>query len=80
MNFDLLTLLTFLPLIGGIVVFFMPRNQTQLVRTVALGFSLAVLALSIYTFYLYAGGACPSATSSVSVASVDQTQPTTLSG
>jgi NADH-quinone oxidoreductase subunit M len=56
---DLLSLITFLPMLGAVVVFVLPRDQRNLARALALGFSLAVLALSVYAFYQYAGGACP---------------------
>ena len=59
MTFDLLSLITFLPLLGAGVVIILPRNNKNLARTVALAFSLAVLVLSIYAFYLYAAGGCP---------------------
>src|SRR5258708_3238778 len=62
MNFDLLTTITFLPLIGAGVVMllrlFLP-NQKSVARWVALIFSLVVLALSVFTFYTYANGNCP---------------------
>jgi NADH-quinone oxidoreductase subunit M len=59
MTLDLLTVITFLPLLGAVVVFVLPRSQVRLARIAALGFSLAVLALSIYAFYQYASGGCP---------------------
>ena len=52
----------FLPLLGAVVVFVLPRNRPnskQLARAVALGFSLAVLALCIKAFSDYQSGACP---------------------
>ncbi|HVO41034.1 MAG TPA: NADH-quinone oxidoreductase subunit M, partial [Aggregatilineales bacterium] len=59
MNLDLLSTLTFLPLLGAGVVIVLPRKQKQLARYVALGFSLVVLVLAIYTFFAYANGNCP---------------------
>ncbi len=60
MNLDnVLTVITLLPLLGAVVVFVMPRDQKNLARTVALAFSLAVLALSIAAFYGFAAGTCP---------------------
>lgn len=56
---DIISVLTFLPLIGAGVVFFMPRAQKRLARLVALGFSVVVLALSVVMFAQYAGGTCP---------------------
>src|SRR5579859_4203424 len=64
MNFDLLTTITFLPLLGAGVVMllriFLP-DQKQLGRWVALAFSLVVLALAVFAFYTYANGHCPAA-------------------
>src|SRR5262249_10985758 len=59
MNLDLLSVITFLPMLGAGVIIVLPRNQKNLARTVALGFSLAVLVLSIVAFYRYASGGCP---------------------
>ncbi len=59
MTLDLLTVITFLPLLGAVVVFVLPRTQVRLARIVALGFSLGVLALSVFAFYQYASGGCP---------------------
>lgn len=59
MQLDLLSTLVFLPMLGAGVVILLPRNNKNLGRTVALGFSLAVLALSIYAFFLTQSGGCP---------------------
>jgi NADH-quinone oxidoreductase subunit M len=60
MVIDLLTLITFLPLGGAAVIFILiPRNQKNLARTAALGFSLAELAFAVYLFYIYSTGQCP---------------------
>ncbi|GAB4544580.1 MAG: NADH-quinone oxidoreductase subunit M [Anaerolineae bacterium] len=59
MNFDLLTLLTFLPMIGAGVVIVLPRNNKNLARIVALAFSIAVLGLAIFLFIQYQNGTCP---------------------
>jgi NADH-quinone oxidoreductase subunit M len=59
MTLDLLSVLTFLPLIGAGVVFVLPRNNPNLARYTALGFSLVVLALSIFLFVSYQNGTCP---------------------
>jgi NADH-quinone oxidoreductase subunit M len=59
MTFDLLTVITFLPIFGAAVVFILPRSQKNLARVTALGFSLVVLALAIFLFYAYANGSCP---------------------
>lgn len=59
MTLDLLTLITFLPMIGAGVVVVLPRKQKNLARYTALGFSLAVLVLTIYLFSQFLGGTCP---------------------
>ena len=41
--FPLLSLITFLPLIGGIVVLFLPRERLRVIRWTALGFAWADL-------------------------------------
>ena len=46
-GFPVLSVLTGLPLLGGLVVAFLPRTRTALAKTVALVWSLAVLALTI---------------------------------
>jgi NADH-quinone oxidoreductase subunit M len=43
----LLPLITFLPLIGALVIAFVPRNRPDLVRWIALGTALATFALSL---------------------------------
>lgn len=59
MSLDLLGLITFLPLIGAVVVIVLPRSQKNLARTVALLVSIAVLGLAVYLFYIYSNGNCP---------------------
>jgi len=59
MQLDFLSLLVFLPLIGGGVVMLLPRENKPLARAVALGFSLAVAALTIFLFLTFQGGGCP---------------------
>jgi NADH-quinone oxidoreductase subunit M len=46
-----LTTLTLLPLIGAVVVFFIPRGHDNLARWIALAFSLVILVLAIAVFY-----------------------------
>ncbi|MCA2214592.1 NADH-quinone oxidoreductase subunit M [Jidongwangia harbinensis] len=46
-NFPFLSILTLLPLVGALVVAFIPSRKSQLAKIVALGWSLAVLVLSI---------------------------------
>ena len=48
---DFLTLLTFLPLLGAVIVFLMPRGRENWARWTALGFSLVVLVMTIAVFY-----------------------------
>jgi NADH-quinone oxidoreductase subunit M len=59
MQLDLLTTLAFLPLLGSVVLVLLPRDNRNLTRSVALGFSIAVLALAIFTFFVYQAGGCP---------------------
>ena len=59
MTLDLLTLITFLPMIGAGVVVVLPRKQKNLARYTALGFSLVVLVLTIYLLSQFLGGTCP---------------------
>ncbi len=51
LSLDFLTLLVLLPLIGAVVVFFIPRERARLARWTALGISLAVLIMTIGLFY-----------------------------
>jgi NADH-quinone oxidoreductase subunit M len=46
-DFPFLSILTLLPLVGALVVAFVPRDKGQLAKTIALVWSLAVLVLSI---------------------------------
>ncbi|MCC7451080.1 MAG: NADH-quinone oxidoreductase subunit M [Anaerolineae bacterium] len=62
MTFDLLSVITFLPMLGAGVVIILPRDNKNLARTVALAFSLAVLVLSVIAFRNYAAGDCPAPT------------------
>ncbi|HSF81827.1 MAG TPA: NADH-quinone oxidoreductase subunit M [Anaerolineales bacterium] len=48
MNFDLLTLLTFFPLLGILVILFMKNEQKNAIRWVALVTSLVTFAISIF--------------------------------
>lgn len=58
MQLDLLSTIVFLPILGAGVVMLLPRENKALVRNVALGFSLAVTALTVYLFFLYQAGGC----------------------
>ena len=46
----LLSLIVFLPALGGLVIAFLPGNKTDLIRYVTFGVCLAVLVLSCYAF------------------------------
>jgi len=47
MNFPILTLITFIPLLGAICVLFIPKENEQAIRWTSVGFSLIPLVLSI---------------------------------
>jgi len=49
---DFLTTLILLPLIGAVIVFFLPREQVKLARWIALSISLVVLVMAIGLFYV----------------------------
>ncbi len=51
LNLDFLTMLTFLPLLGAVVVFCLPRANVRAARWVTLGFSLVVMIMTIGLFY-----------------------------
>ena len=55
-DFPFLSILTLLPLVGALVVGFMPRNKAQLAKTVALVWSLVVLVLSIVMWIAFKVG------------------------
>ncbi len=57
MDFPILTVMTFLPLLGGIMVLFVPEKQRNLLRGIALGFSGAALLLSIWALLQFDPGA-----------------------
>ncbi|MCC7208938.1 MAG: NADH-quinone oxidoreductase subunit M [Anaerolineae bacterium] len=75
MNFDLLVVITFLPLLGAAVVFVLPRSQKTLVRVTALGFSLVELGLAIFLFYAYSNGICPVGNAPADVAALTNSGP-----
>jgi len=62
MTIDFLTVVTFLPIFGALVVFLLPRGQKNLVRYVALGIGLFELVLTVALFITYANGQCPTGT------------------
>jgi NADH-quinone oxidoreductase subunit M len=55
-DFPFLSILTLLPLVGALVVGFLPRNKAQLAKTVALAWSLVVLVLSIVMWIAFKVG------------------------
>ncbi len=52
LQINYLTTLLLLPVIGAVIVFFLPRGKEQAARWVALGFSLVALVMSIGVFYM----------------------------
>ncbi|MEV6631424.1 NADH-quinone oxidoreductase subunit M [Actinoplanes sp. NPDC051470] len=55
-NFPFLSILTLLPLVGALVVAFIPKAKGQLAKTVALVWSLVVLVLSVLMWIAYEVG------------------------
>ncbi|WP_250002215.1 NADH-quinone oxidoreductase subunit M [Actinoplanes sp. M2I2] len=55
-DFPFLSILTLLPLVGAVVVALIPRQKAELAKTVALGWSLLVLALSIVMWIAFKVG------------------------
>ncbi|WP_433723938.1 NADH-quinone oxidoreductase subunit M [Actinoplanes sp. CA-051413] len=55
-DFPFLSILTLFPLVGAVVVAFIPKTRGQLAKTIALGWSLAVLALSIVMWIVFEAG------------------------
>ncbi|MFI7539662.1 NADH-quinone oxidoreductase subunit M [Actinoplanes sp. NPDC049599] len=55
-DFPFLSILTLFPLLGAAVVAFIPKTRAHLAKTVALGWSLAVLALSIVMWIVFEAG------------------------
>ena len=51
LNLDFLTMLTFLPLLGAVVVFLLPRENVRAARWVTLGFSVVVMIMTIGLFF-----------------------------
>ncbi|WP_213451496.1 NADH-quinone oxidoreductase subunit M [Rhizomonospora bruguierae] len=56
MNFPFLSVLTVAPLVGAVVVALLPRTRPALAKQVALGWSVAVLALSVAMWIAYQAG------------------------
>ena len=48
-----LTLVTFLPLAGSLIILLFPKDNHKLIRGIATGFTLAVLGIAIYIWVLY---------------------------
>jgi NADH-quinone oxidoreductase subunit M len=55
-DFPFLSLLTLAPLVGAVVVAFIPRTKADLAKKVALGWSIAVLVLSIFMWIAFKVG------------------------
>ena len=55
-DFPFLSILTLVPLVGALVVAFIPKTKSHLAKVVALGWSLAVLALSIVMWIVFEAG------------------------
>jgi len=52
-DFPFLSILTLLPLVGAIVVALVPRQKAELAKTIAFGWSLVVLVLSIFMWIAF---------------------------
>ena len=52
----MLSLVTFLPLAGGLLLVFLPKDRAREARVIALVFSLATLALSLLVYFRFDGG------------------------
>jgi NADH-quinone oxidoreductase subunit M len=55
-GFPFLSILTLLPLVGAVVVAFIPRSKSNLAKQVAFGWSLLVLVLSIFMWIAFKAG------------------------
>jgi NADH-quinone oxidoreductase subunit M len=55
-DFPFLSILTLAPLVGAVVVAFIPRTKADLAKKVALGWSIAVLVLSIFMWIAFKVG------------------------
>ena len=55
-DFPFLSILTLLPLVGAVVVALIPRRRSELAKTVALAWSLAVLLLSVFMWIAFQVG------------------------
>ncbi|MEH1012350.1 NADH-quinone oxidoreductase subunit M [Micromonospora sp. CPCC 206060] len=55
-DFPFLSVLTVAPLVGALVVAFLPRSRPQLAKQVAFGWSLAVLVLSVFMWGAFQAG------------------------
>jgi len=51
-----LSIVTFLPLAGGLLLIFLPKDRAREARVIALVFSLATLALSLLVYFRFDGG------------------------
>ena len=55
-DFPFLSVLTVAPLVGALVVAFLPRRRPELAKQVAFGWSLAVLALAVFMWFSFSAG------------------------
>jgi len=55
-DFPFLSILTLLPLVGAVIVALIPRQKAELAKTVALGWSLLVLVLSVVMWIAFKAG------------------------
>jgi NADH-quinone oxidoreductase subunit M len=55
-DFPFLSVLTIAPIVGALVVAFLPRSQPELAKRVALGVSLAVLVLAVFMWVAFQAG------------------------
>lgn len=53
MSFPLLTIITFVPLLGAVVVLLLPKNNERLIKQWAVAISIVPLLLSIYLWFAY---------------------------
>jgi NADH-quinone oxidoreductase subunit M len=53
MSFPLLTIITFLPLLGAVVILFLPKNNERLIKSWAVAISIVPLLLSVYLWFAY---------------------------
>ena len=57
MRFPILSLITFAPLLGALLILLIPRKKEGLISKLAIGFSAAILALALFLLFSYDKGA-----------------------